>query len=315
MELHFLIELIIFSTLFLVGIAFLTPLTRKTSFPYTVSLLLVGFIAQFFTHGLALESHIVLSPDVIFFVLLPILLFEGAFHINFHQFRLQFKTITAFATLGLLISIFVVAFGLSYLFGLDFGAALLFGAIISSTDPIAVLALFKHLGGPKRLALLADGESMFNDATGVVAFRVISAFILANKAFTSGAIIDGIGTFIYIFIGSILMGLLLGYLTSIFIAKVENDPLVESTLTVALALGSFTFAEHYFHLSGVITTVMAGITLSHIGRTRISPNVMHFIKELWGFLGFISVSLVFFFAAYNLNLSIFSENLYMVAAA
>ncbi len=309
------IELIIFITLFLVGIAFLTPLTRKTSFPYTVALLLIGFCAQFLTHILHLESHVELSPDVIFTVLLPILLFEGAFHINFHQFRLQFKTITAFATFGLLVSIFVVAFGLSYFTGFDFRAALLFGAIISSTDPIAVLALFKHLGGPKRLALLADGESMFNDATGVVAFKVISVFILANQAFTTEAVLNGFGNFVYIFTGSIIFGLILGYVTSIFIAKVKNDPLVESTLTVALAIGSFIFAEHFFHLSGVISTVMAGITLSHVGRTRISRSVIHFIEELWGFLGFISVSLVFFFAAYNLDLSIFADNIYLVAAA
>lgn len=315
MEGHLLVELIIFATLFLVGIAFVTPLTKKLAFPYTVALLFAGFIAQFFTHNFSVESHIILSPDVIFYVLLPILLFEGAFHINFHQFRLQFKTITAFATIGLLISIFVVAFGLSYLVGFDFGASLLFGAIISATDPIAVLALFKHLGGPKRLALLADGESMFNDATGVVAFRVISAFIIAGNAFTTQAVLSGFGSFIYIFIGSIILGLVLGYITSIFIAKIENEPLIESTLTVALALGSFIIAEHYFHLSGVISTVMAGITLSHVGRTRISRQVIHFIEELWGFLGFIAVSMVFFFAAYNLDVNIFTNNLPLIGAA
>ncbi len=315
MEGHLLVELVIFATFFLVGIAFVTPLTKRLSFPYTVALLFAGFIAQFFTHSFSVESHIILSPDVIFYVLLPILLFEGAFHINFHQFRLQFKTITAFATLGLLISIFVVAFGLSYLVGFDFGASLLFGAIISATDPIAVLALFKHLGGPKRLALLADGESMFNDATGVVAFRVISAFIIAGKAFSTQAVLSGFGSFIYIFIGSIILGVALGYITSLFIAKIENEPLIESTLTVALALGSFIIAEHYFHLSGVISTVMAGITLSHVGRTRISRPVIHFIEELWGFLGFISVSLVFFFAAYNLDISIFTENLPLIGSA
>lgn len=315
MEGHLLVELVIFATMFLVGIAFVTPLTKRLAFPYTVALLFAGFIAQFITHSFELESHIILSPDVIFYILLPILLFEGAFHINFHQFRLQFKTITAFATLGLLISIFVVAFGLSYLVGLDFGASLLFGAIISATDPIAVLALFKHLGGPKRLALLADGESMFNDATGVVAFRVISAFIIADNAFTTQAVLSGFGSFVYIFIGSIILGLALGYITSIFIAKIENEPLIESTLTVALALGSFIIAEHYFHLSGVISTVMAGITLSHVGRTRISRQVIHFIEELWGFLGFIAVSMVFFFAAYNLDVNIFTNNLPLIGAA
>ncbi len=290
------------------GIALMSPLTKKYSFPYTIALLIVGFVTQQLLHLFHIDSHLVLSPDIIFFVLLPILLFEGALHINFHQFRLQFKTITALATFGLLLSIFIVAFGLARLANIPFEVALLFGAIISSTDPIAVLALFKHLGGPKRLSLLADGESMFNDATGVVAFRVISGFVLAGKAFTSDAIFAGFGSFAYIFTGSIILGLVMGYITSEIIRRIDNDPLVEAVLTAALAIGSFVFAEHFFHLSGVITTVMAAITLGHVGRTRISHKTVHFIEELWGFLGFICVSLVFFFASFNLDISIFTDN-------
>lgn len=308
MDAHFLIDVIIFSGLFFVGIALMSPLTKKYSFPYTIALLIVGFVTQQLLHLFHIDSHLVLSPDIIFFVLLPILLFEGALHINFHQFRLQFKTITALATFGLLLSIFIVAFGLARLANIPFEVALLFGAIISSTDPIAVLALFKHLGGPKRLSLLADGESMFNDATGVVAFRVISGFVLAGKAFTSDAIFAGFGSFAYIFTGSIILGLVMGYITSEIIRRIDNDPLVEAVLTAALAIGSFVFAEHFFHLSGVITTVMAAITLGHVGRTRISHKTVHFIEELWGFLGFICVSLVFFFASFNLDISIFTDN-------
>jgi len=308
MDVHFLIDLIIFSGLFFVGIALMSPLTKKYSFPYTIALLIVGFLSQQLLHVFHIETHLVLSPDIIFFVLLPILLFEGALHINFHQFRLQFKTITALSTFGLLLSIFIVAFGLARLANIPFEVALLFGAIISSTDPIAVLALFKHLGGPKRLSLLADGESMFNDATGVVAFRVISGFVLAGQAFTSDAILAGFGSFAYIFTGSIILGLLMGYITSEVIRRIDNDPLVEAVLTAALAIGSFVVAEHFFHLSGVITTVMAAITLGHVGRTRISHKTVHFIEELWGFLGFICVSLVFFFASFNLDVSIFTDN-------
>lgn len=315
MESHFLIDILIFSGLFFVGIALINPLTKRLSFPYTIALLLVGFVTQQLLHLFHVDSHLVLSPDVIFFVLLPILLFEGALHINFHQFRLQFKTITAFATFGLLLSIFIIAYGVARLANLPFADALLFGAIISSTDPIAVLALFKHLGGPKRLALIADGESMFNDATGVVAFRVISTFVLAGTAFTQDAVIAGFGSFAYIFTGSIILGLILGYITSEIIRRIDNEPLVEAVLTVALALGSFVLAEHYFHFSGVIATVMSAITLGHIGRTRISHNTKHFIEELWGFLGFICVSLVFFFASFNLDVTIFTSNYVAVIVA
>ncbi len=305
---HQILPIVLFVAFFLSFITLLQNLTDKISFPYTVALLMSGFATQYLTYLLDFHLDLELTPETIFYLLLPILLFEATLHINVHQFRLQFKTISFLATFGLLVSVLLTGLGVSLLIGMPLGVALLFGAIISSTDPIAVLALFKTLGAPKRLALLADGESMFNDATGVIVFRLVSAFVLSETTFSTFQALSGIGDFLYVFLGSLLFGTFLGYLTSRILPLLKNDRILINTVTAALAIGSFVTAEHYFHLSGVISTVMAGITLGNIGRHKIPVTVIHFIEEFWAFMGFIAVSLVFFFASFNLDTSIFFAN-------
>ncbi len=306
---HGLIEIILFISTFLIFTGLLQKFTSKISFlPYTVALLLTGVLAQLFVKGFGLEIHMELSTDMIYFVLLPLLLFESAFHINFHQFRLQFKTITFLATFGLLVSIFAIAYFLVLAIGYPIEMALLFGAIISATDPIAVISLFKTLGAPKRLGLVADGESMLNDATGVIAFKVVSSFVLASTAFQSKDLFDSVGTFAYTFVGSLIFGAIVGYIFSKIIERISNDRVIETTMTVAAALGSFVAAEHFFHFSGVISTVITGIVVGNLGKTKFSPGVREFVEEFWSYFAFLSVSLVFFFATFNLDFSIFTYN-------
>ncbi len=302
-------SIILFSAFFLCIIAIIHRISERTTFPYMVALLLSGLVVQVVNNVLGLNIQLVLSTDIIFFALLPVLLFEAALHINIHQFRLQFKTISFLATFGLLISMFVVGFLVAFALKMPLGPALLFGALISATDPIAVLSLFKTLGAPKRLALLADGESMFNDATGVIAFRIVSVFVIGGTAFEAGKLLNGVVDFSWVFFGSLIYGTILGYVTTRILPLVKNDRILVNTITAALALGSFITAEHYLHVSGVITTVMAGITIGNIGRNKLTVQTIHFIEEFWAFLGFISVSLVFFFATFNLNFSMFIGNM------
>jgi len=158
MEHETILSLALFGASFFALITIVQKLCNKFSFPYTVALLLTGILGQLLVTLFHFETIFRLSPDIIFYFLLPTLLFEAAMHINIHQFRLQFKTISFLASFGLLISVFVIGIGTTLLIGLPLGVALLFGALISSTDPIAVLSLFKTLGAPKRLSLLADGK-------------------------------------------------------------------------------------------------------------------------------------------------------------
>jgi monovalent cation:H+ antiporter, CPA1 family len=298
-----------FVAVFLLGTAFLQKLVNKISFPYTVALLITGFIAQFVAKTFHFGNELTISPDFIFYILLPTLLFEASMHINIHQFKRQFKTISFLATFGLLVSIFVIAFGMSLLLQFPFEVALLFGAIISATDPIAVLALFKTLGAPKRLALIADGESMFNDATAVIAFRIVSTFAVADAAFTPTKLIPSIGNFFYVFVGSILGGLILGYIASRLIQRLKNERVLVMAVTSAIAIGSFAGAEHFFHFSGVIVTVMAGITIGNLARGKMTSTTIHSLEEYWEYLGFLALSLVFFFASFSLDLGLFGREI------
>jgi CPA1 family monovalent cation:H+ antiporter len=294
----------IFVALFLILTSVILSISKKIKFPYTVALLIVGFAVQFLFRYFHIESHLAVSSELIYFVLLPILLYESAFQINFHQFKLQFKSITFLATFGLLIAITAVAGLLSQLIGLGFWHGFLFGALISATDPIAVLAIFKELGAPKRLSLIAEGESMLNDATAVIVFRVIAGFVVTQKTFATSEIFKSFADFSFVFVGSLFFGFFLAYLTSMFIARIKNDELIETTMTLALALASFLFAEHYFGLSGVISTVAAGITMGNLGRTKISIPVIQFMEKFWKYLGFLAISLVFFFTAFDLKIEL-----------
>lgn len=303
------IDYSLYIALFLFATTLLQIFTNKISFPYTVALLFIGLMSQLFLRFFNIPTSLTLSPEVIYIFLLPILLFEAAMHINIHQFKIQFKTITFLATFGLLLSIFVIGFGLALFANIPFGVALLFGAIISATDPIAVLTLFKTLGAPKRLALIADGESMFNDATGVIAFRIISSFVLVNQTFQSRTIFESAGNFLYVFFGSIVLGVVMGYIVSEVVKYIKSEKILITGIISSLALGSFAIAEHFFHLSGVITTVIAGLVFGNMALGKIREKIVVFVEEYFSYIGFLSLSLVFFFASFNLNLDLFTSNL------
>lgn len=298
-----LLELVLITGLILLGFSLLQHLSNKTLFPYTILLLIFGLCSKEILEAVGFHGHLDLSSDVIFYFLLPLLLFGAALHLNFHQFRIQFKTITFISTFGLLLSVGVVGALVSLLLGIPLGVSILFGTLISATDPIAVLALFKSLGGPKRLALIADGESMFNDATAVVLFRIISAIVVGGTSLTHLTIVESGLEFIYVFFGSILFGAMFGYLISSVLSKIDNDIAIETTITLGASLLAFTASEHYFHLSGVITAVVAGLFVGNLGRSRISAQVIHFVHEFWDYIGYLAVSAVFFFATFNLDIN------------
>ena len=314
MDSHAIINLALFSGIFLAVTAGLHSLSRKYALPYTVILFLVGFAVSTFHLGELVGLHGSLPTDFIFFLLLPLLLFESALHINFHQFKLQFKTITFISTFGLLISIFVIGLCLPLLIGMPIEVALLFGAVISATDPVAVLALFKTLPVPHRLSLLVDGESMFNDGTGVIAFKLVSSLVIGSIAFNANNMFSSLAQFSYVFVGAIVLGLAVGYLATVVLAQARHDRVVVTTLTVATALGIFVVAEHYLHVSGVISTVMAGTVIGNLGMTKFSSQISHFIEEFWDYVAFVANSVVFFFIGliYNPHLLI-AEPLTIIA--
>src|SRR5262249_8195295 len=137
--------------------------------------------------------------------------------------------------------------------GLSIQAALVLGALVSATDPVAVVALFRRLGVPRRLQVLLEGESLFNDGTAIVMFNIMIAIAMAGQF----NLASGVRDFLAVSGGGVLIGIALGVLVSQVIGRIQ-DPLVETTLTTVLAFGSYLVAE-YFHVSGVLAVAAAGI--------------------------------------------------------
>jgi len=161
--------------------------SEKTKFPYTVALVSVGIGLAFIAKipGLSFIDDFELTPAILLYIFLPILLFESAYNIRYKELLRNIRSISLLAVVSLSISALVIAFVFQWvlaLFGyhVPFIVTLLFGSLISATDPVAVLALFKQLGAPRRLTLIFEGESLFNDGTALALFLVILSFAIAQ---------------------------------------------------------------------------------------------------------------------------------------
>jgi monovalent cation:H+ antiporter, CPA1 family len=264
---------------------------QRLAVPYTVALVFTGLVLGLLH---AFEApH--LTKALLFNVFLPGLLFEAAFYIEFKQFWRNRFTINSLALPGVVAAIALTALILTPVantlhFEQDFTwkHALVFGAIISASDPIAVVAIFKSLGVPKRLSVLLEGESLLNDGTAIV-FFTLSVALVTGKVVTAGGLafdfikIVGIGG---------LIGMGVGLAISQVIKQVD-DPMIEITLTTIAAYGSFMAAEH-FHYSGVIATVAAGMLCGNYGaRVGMSPSTRMAVETFWEYVAFALNSIVF----------------------
>lgn len=186
---------------------------KKINFPYTVGLVIVGLILSFLARNveaLAVINTFSLSEELILFIFVPPLIFESALNMDSRLLLRNLPPVLMLAAPGLLISTAIVGTILAWLTPLTLGQALLFGSLISATDPVAVIALFKELGAPKQLAILVEGESLFNDATAIVTFNIILGIIAAG-AVGAEAIQKGAIDFLVSFIGGIAVGAVFGY--------------------------------------------------------------------------------------------------------
>lgn len=307
------------TTLFLLVVAALVAMiTKKIKVPYTLALVLVGLLIGTLNIFPAVE----LTPTLVLFVFLPPLLFEAAWNINFKTLKDNIIPIALFAIIGLVISVGLIGGTLYYGLGMPLVLALLFGAMISATDPVSVISLFKQLGLPKRLATLVEGESLFNDGTAVVIFNIILAVALtgATKLGDSyNLIMAGILEFIVVVLGGALVGLCIGWLVS-SVTSHYDDPPLEITLTTIVAYGAFIIAESipvpftpdnvHLHLSGVIATVTAGLVMGSFGRYKgMSATTRVSVNSFWECVTFIVNSFVFLMIGLQINLTLLMEHM------
>ncbi len=283
--------------------------SKKVNIPYTIMLVLVGALLVPISHlpGMEFIQSIELTPDLLFYVFLPVLLFESAYQMRHKEITKDNAAIRWLAIVWLLISAAVIGlwgYWILQAIGRDvpLEVTFLFGAIVSATDPVAVLALFKEYGAPKRLSLLFEGESLFNDGTGLALFLVVYEMV-SSGVFSWGVALTWLVQFAIMIIWGILLGIGFGVVFSHAISRINNNPHIELIFTMILAHLTFLTADlisHNLHIwefhimiSGVIATTFAALTMGNYGRTKISPQVEHTMEQFWWFFGFISNTLVF----------------------
>lgn len=282
---------------------------KGSQIPYTVALLILGIgigllhRTDFFqspglsqTLGQTLDLVADISPHLILFVFLPTLIFESAFAMEVHLFRRMFAQIAILAVPGLILATSLTASLAKWAFPWEWGWALcfMFGALISATDPVAVVALLKEVSSRKRLETLIEGESLLNDGTAIVFFTLFYGWVISNSLTQSLATstLTISGQFLYVVILGLIIGLLMALACILWLDKIFNDPMIEITLTIACAYGVFFIAES-FHVSGVVALVAFALVMASIGRTRISPEVAGFLHHFWEMMAHIANTLIF----------------------
>lgn len=287
----------------LLGIAAcVAVISKRFKFPYTVALVIAGFGASALGELVAVE----ISPDLILALLVPPLLFEATLHLPWAKLKADLTPVLLFALLGTFAGTLILGALVNLTLGLPWAAAFAFGALISATDPVAVIAFFKALGAPKRLSVLVEGESLFNDAVAVVAFGLAVAAAGGGDFSAGGAAVQ----FVVVSAGGLAIGLGLGYLVaSVFLARVD-DPLIETSTTLAVAYGSFLLAEEFgrifgdpdFHFSGILAVVAAGLMVGNLGFQNTSPSTRLTLEHFWELLTFLVNSLVFLVIGLTISL-------------
>ena len=271
----------------LLGLAGLVAIVaRPLRLPYTVALVIAGLVVGAGATALGLAA-IEVTPELVLIVLLPGLVFEAAYRLRLDELRRWLGGLVLLAVPGVLISAAVVAIVLHVMTGLRLDLAFLVGAMVSATDPAAVVATFKPLRVPPALATMVDGESLLNDGTGLVLFAIaVQAVVLPPGPLE--ATIGFVGT-----VGvSVAIGLITGWLATRLISLID-DHLLELTISVVLAYGSYLLADR-FGLSGVISTVVAAIILGNFGPGRsMTETGADAIDTVWEFLAFLLTAVVF----------------------
>jgi CPA1 family monovalent cation:H+ antiporter len=296
----------------LLGAAVLVGLAaQRLRLPLTVVLAVAGLLATQLGVDLALVE--VLGgegfKELLVNLFLPILVFEAAVTLSTREFMRNLVAITALATVALLISTAFVGLSLVWALAIPLAAALLFGALISATDPVAVIAVFREVGVSRRLLTLVEGESLLNDGVAIVLYNLLLGIAVGTMSLRLG---PAIGSFVVVSVGGLVIGSLVGTAAALMLPLVTRLP--AAAMSVAVAFGSFVLAES-LEVSGVMSTVAAGIALGGMLESRATRPVRDLLHELWESLGFIANALLFLFIGLVVDLDLLLDNLGVILIA
>lgn len=274
--------------------------------PYSVALVIAGLVI-----GLSgVMKPIYMTPDLVMVLFLPALLFEASWDLDFQALKRDWRAISALATVGVFVCMVSVAAVLHFLGGISLTIGMLFGAIVSATDPVSVVALFRRIGMPKRLTMLLEGESLFNDGTAVVLFKIVLLIVMSSSAVSIPATLF---SFAYVIWGGILAGGAVGWLASL-LTRIVDDHLIETMLTMVAAYGSFLVADR-FGVSQIISIVTAGIIIGNYGAAGMSENTRRTVDAFWEYAAFIANSLLFLLIGLQLNPQVLWGHASLIALA
>ena len=284
---------------------------RFMHLPHTVGLVVMALAAsltliliEFLSPGMQLLETVtnVLEQidfhETVMHGMLSFLLFAGAMHVDFSVFRSRLLAIGLMATLGILISTFIIGWAMWLLlnfFGIDipFSWALVFGALISPTDPVAVLGLFKTVKVPESLEAKMAGESLLNDGVGVVVFTIVVAIAVGGDAHDGGiGVLSVLELFAYEAVGGAVLGLVAGYACYRAMRQI-NEHNLEVLITLAMVMVTYAVATR-LHLSGPISMVVAGLLIGNQGMTyAVSDNTRDYVEKFWSLLDEVLNSVLF----------------------
>lgn len=274
----------LFVLLLLVGSA-VAVVVRLVPLPYESVLALIGLAIGVTVGSAGLPG---IGGDLILFVLLPGLLFNAAFRLDWRLLRLNLPAVVALATAGVGLTTLVVALLGQWALGLAVPFAVLLGAVVAPTDPVTVTALLRRLRLPDRLLNLFEAESLVNDGTGVVVFTIALAATAAGTLSPIAALVD----FVRLAGGGLALGLALGLAVSLVATRID-DPQVELSLTAVTAYGGYLLGQ-VVHVSGILVVVAAGIVLGNFGRLHgMSERTRQAVDVFWEYVAYVLNTAVF----------------------